>query len=195
MGMNFYVNIKREYEPKLIGIYEDGEIKNGVTTLSNGYVWKNTYFATMEEVNEKYFLHLHIGKSSFGWHFGLCVYPELGIDSLEDWINLWNTPGVTIIDEEDRIISPADMVDRITNRGNPNWDASKQEEFEKKAVESFNTLNASLGNRIYVTNYDEYLNVNCAARGLYGLLAHNSRYYDFPPTGGTYDLTDDPNFS
>ena len=57
-------------------------------------------------------------------------------------------------------------------------------------------LDDSLGSRIYVANYDEFLRENNATRGLRGLLAHgSSRYYTYPPTGGTYDLTDDPNFS
>jgi len=29
---------------------------------------------------------LHIGKSSWGWCFGLHVIPELGINSLDDWV-------------------------------------------------------------------------------------------------------------
>ncbi len=28
---------------------------------------------------------LHLGKSSFGWAFGLRVYPEHGINTWEDW--------------------------------------------------------------------------------------------------------------
>lgn len=195
MGMNFYVNIKRNYDANLVDIYLDGDIKNGVTTLSNGYVWNNKFYPTIEEVNKEYELHLHVGKSSYGWHFGLCIYPQLNINNLEDWIGLWNTPGVTIVDEEDRIISPSEMFERITNRKSRDWEESKQEEFEKEAVDAFNEVNKGLGSWIHVTNYDEYLNFNHAKRGLNGLLAHNSRYYNYPPTGGTYDLTDDPNFS
>lgn len=194
MGMNFYAYIKRKYDPKLVDIYTDESERNGVTTLNNGFLWDNTYYPTMDEVNKEYSLLLHIGKSSYGWHFSLCIYPQLNINNLEDWINLWNTPGVTIFDEEDAISTP-EMIDRITNRKRKDWDESKQEEFEKETVESFNELSKSLGSRLYVTNYDEYLNVNSAKRGLNGLLAHRSRYYTYPPTGGPYDLTDDPNFS
>ena len=31
---------------------------------------------------------LHIGKSSVGWYFSLCVYPERKINSLDDWKKL-----------------------------------------------------------------------------------------------------------
>ena len=194
--MNFYVDIKRKYEPKFDDIFTDGYYKNDVTKLTNGYVWRNTFYNTLDEVNEVYILNLHIGKSSFGWHFSLCIYPELGINNLDDWIRLWSSPDVVISDEEDCVITPEEMVDRITKRGVAEWDESKREELEKKAVESYNSLSESLGSRIYVANYDEYLRANNATRGLRGLLAHDSsRYYNYPPTGGTYDLTDDPNFS
>ena len=32
----------------------------------------------------------HIGKSSAGWNFSLHVYPDEGINDLQDWIDLWN---------------------------------------------------------------------------------------------------------
>ena len=200
MGMNFYVDIKRKYDESLVDAFSKhccsgGYYSNDVEILTNGYVWRGTFYKTMEEVNDVYCLNLHIGKSSMGWHFGLCVYPSLGINNLDDWIKLWNSPNVVIADEEGRTITPQEMVDRITKRGRPDWDDSKREEFEKKAVDSYNLLNASLGNHLYINNYEEYLREYHAIRGLNGLLAHSSPYYNYPPTGGTYDLTDDPDFS
>ena len=195
MGMNFYVDIKRNYDPSLNDIFTDGYHDNSVTELSNGFVWRNTFYKNMEEVNKDYSLNLHVGKSSFGWHFSLCIYPALGINNLDDWIKLWNSPDVVIVDEEDRVITPEEMIDRITKRNNPKWDETKIKEFEQKAIDSYNMLNESLGCHHQVYSYDEYLRENHATRGLNGLLAHGSPYYNYPPTGGTYDLTDDPNFS
>lgn len=195
MGMNFYVDIKRKYDKKFDDVYTDGYKRNDVIRLTNGYVWNNTFYKSMEQLNKVYTLNLHIGKSSFGWHFGLCIYPSLGINNLEDWIKLWNSPGVVISDEEDRVLTVEEMIDRITNRGRPDWDDTKQEDLEKEAVESYNRLTESLGGGRKIYSYDEFLRENHAERGLRGLLAHGSDYYKYPPTGGTYDLTDDPNFS
>ena len=63
----------------------------------------------IEQINE-----LHIGKSSFGWHFSLCIYPILNIYTLKDWEKLFNNQDdYVIIDEEDRVINPGDMLDTI----------------------------------------------------------------------------------
>jgi hypothetical protein len=45
---------------------------------------------------------LHIGKSSAGWVFFLRIYPDEGINSLEDWLPLFGngTIGDTLSKEE-----------------------------------------------------------------------------------------------
>lgn len=58
---------------------------------------------------------LHIGKSSAGWCFGLHIIPEHGIRDLPDWEREWST-GV-IKDEYDRVVTPEEMRNIITNRG------------------------------------------------------------------------------
>jgi hypothetical protein len=70
---------------------------------------------------------LHIGKSSFGWCFGLAVHE--GIQSLADWERVWATPGVHIEDEYGRPFSVEEMRDRITKRS---W-KSKELSAEEKA--------------------------------------------------------------
>jgi hypothetical protein len=60
---------------------------------------------------------IHIGKSSAGWCFGLRVYPEMGINSLEDWQAYWQ--GKHIEDEYGKEISHSDMLERITMRSRP----------------------------------------------------------------------------
>jgi len=56
----------------------------------------------------------HIGKSSAGWCFALHVYPEEGINNLEDWKKYWI--GKPIKDEYGAEISHAKMLQIITKR-------------------------------------------------------------------------------
>jgi hypothetical protein len=57
----------------------------------------------------------HIGKSSMGWVFALRVYPDEGIEDLDDWREQWETGG-RIKDEYGREISVAEMLETITER-------------------------------------------------------------------------------
>lgn len=64
----------------------------------------------------------HIGKSSVGWCFALHVYPEEGINTLGDWINIWKSKEFgedCIKNEYDHNIIVDEMIDIITNRS---WD-------------------------------------------------------------------------
>lgn len=60
---------------------------------------------------------LHIGKSSAGWCFSLHVDAQEGITSLADWQARWAKPGVRIVDEYAREITPDQMLATITKRG------------------------------------------------------------------------------
>ena len=63
---------------------------------------------------------LHIGKSSAGWHFGLHVIPNEGINNLEDWKKFWK--GKRIRDEYGRTITAKEMLKVITERkSNNDW--------------------------------------------------------------------------
>lgn len=64
----------------------------------------------------------HIGKSSAGWCFSLHVYPEDGINTLDDWKEIWKRPG-RIMDEYGESIALVDMIARITDRawGGDKW--------------------------------------------------------------------------
>lgn len=55
----------------------------------------------------------HIGKSSSGWAFGLRIYPDEGIASLDDWRPLFERHGV--VDEYGDPVD--DIVAIITERG------------------------------------------------------------------------------
>lgn len=59
---------------------------------------------------------LHIGKSSAGWNFGLHVIPEKGLNDLSDWTDYFSIDGRVIKDEYGRIISPKEMLLKITER-------------------------------------------------------------------------------
>lgn len=87
---------------------------NYIQTLKNGYVWNAKYYPTLEELEKEYGTKLHIGKSSYGWNFNLCIYPDLGINNLNDWKKMFETHD--IYNEEDEKITAEEMIDRIVNR-------------------------------------------------------------------------------
>lgn len=64
---------------------------------------------------------IHIGKSSAGWCFLLHIYPEKGINKLEDWRKLWNKEGCYIEDEDGQDISIRSMEKKITDRSTTPW--------------------------------------------------------------------------
>jgi hypothetical protein len=65
----------------------------------------------------------HIGKSSSGWVFALRVYPEDGINDVDDWETRWKTPGSKIVDEYGQKLDAADMMITIMARARPErWD-------------------------------------------------------------------------
>ena len=60
---------------------------------------------------------LHIGLSACGWCFALCIHPDEGMRSLDDWRKLWNEPGRVIRDEYQTILTPVEMEAQIVERG------------------------------------------------------------------------------
>lgn len=68
---------------------------------------------------------LHIGKSSGGWCFALHVIPEQGINTLDDWVARWSVEGVSIQNEYEEAVTPAEMLKIITERnGRCDWSVS-----------------------------------------------------------------------
>ena len=63
---------------------------------------------------------LHIGKSSSGWCFSLCIHPWEHINDLPDWVEAWKTG--TIMDEYNRVVTPEAMLAVITEREGRPWD-------------------------------------------------------------------------
>jgi hypothetical protein len=79
----------------------------------------------------------HIGKSSGGWVFALHVYPEDGINDLEDWERLWSQSGL-IIDECGDEVSVEEMRRTITDRS---WPQKKDKPLMYESWEHFNRVN------------------------------------------------------
>lgn len=59
---------------------------------------------------------LHIGKSSGGWYFALHVYPEKGINDLDDWKKLLSNINIAIKNEYGESVSFKEMINIITKR-------------------------------------------------------------------------------
>lgn len=147
---------------------------------------------------------LHIGKSSIGWHFSLCIYPVLSIYTLEDWKKLFSSENYIIKDEFDVEVSVDDMLDCITNRSSIDFDKFESvTEYEEHFLEETNELLSVFDDSKHYNTYDELLKDSNADRGYKGLLCHKSHIFDyrnekqesvpvlsnFYSTDETYDLT------
>ena len=146
----------------------------------------DTYYKDIDSLNKDYYHVLHIGKSSFGWHFSLCIYPTIGINNLDDWNKVWSSSGCKIYTESDEEIPEEELMSYIVNRQYPG------EIDEDKALKHNNEMAEKEGIGRRFDTYDQLLLFNGAARGKNGLWAHNSLRYT--RTDDTYDLTDDVNF-
>ena len=98
----------------------------------------------------------HIGKSSGGWCFSLHVYPDEGINTLDDWFLLFNAEDLQIVDEYGTRIHPDEMITRITEREGMviDWDAITHNSFYN------------------YTSKEEFLKKNHAEEGPNNLLRH-----------------------
>lgn len=112
MGTNYYLMKKAKFNPLSDNIDEH---YSDITPhqLVNGWLWKNKYYATLENLNDDYEIELHIGKSSAGWKFLLCSYNELNLKSLEDWQDIWSQEDVRIKDEYEDTITASELLDVI----------------------------------------------------------------------------------
>lgn len=191
MGTNYYAHIKAkykqyDYKDPISVMYDGLDDDPKVTELTNGYVWNNTYYKDVDSLNRDYYHVLHIGKSSYGWYFILCIYPLIEVNNLDDWKEVWSSDDCKIYDECGEEISVEEVMPYIVDRQGPGGkDEAKILKHHNDMVEK-----EGLGRRF--DTYDQYLAYNGAKRGKNGLWAHRgSRYI---PTDGTYDLTEDANF-
>jgi hypothetical protein len=109
---------------------------------------------------------IHIGKSSAGWCFSLHVIEDMGLNSLEDWMNFWD--GRRITNEYDEVKTTQEMLSIITERG-------REKRWDKKPY-SYNS-------------WDEFHRMNHSQQGPGGLLRHQIDGSHCVGHGdGTYDL-------
>lgn len=191
MGTNLYAHIKSTYKPydyddPISRLYDSLDDDKKVEELENGYVWKNKYYKDIRDLNKEYYHILHIGKSSAGWHFSLCIYPLLGIKNLDDWKRLWGSGKCSIYTEYGDELSLEEALSYICNR--PGFPHNSEEE----QLKNNNRLYEEEGFGRWFNSYDEYMRFNGAKRGKNGLWAHNSPKY--VTTDDTYDMTEDANF-
>lgn len=111
MGTNYYLKYKTK---PFSDLSEFSDYADEIHELDNGYVWRQHYYKTLEELAKEYTVDLHIGKSSWGWTFSLCTYSRLNINTLDDWKNLFDK--YTIENEYGETVSKEEMLDTITNR-------------------------------------------------------------------------------
>lgn len=196
MGTNYYLKSKAlkcpkcyAQNPELWDFWHSLDTYKSIEELKNGYVFDNMYYKTLEEAEANTYSILHIGKSSYGWHFSLCGYRELGINSLDDWKKLFDDPSITIEDEYGDVISKEEMLSIITERYSRN--NRNTEEDEQKYIDFLNSNDLYLKLGKQYRDYDEFLYENSASRGYNGLLRHNGA----EDTGGTWDMTYNTNFS
>ena len=72
---------------------------------------------------------MHLGKSSSGWCFSLHVYPDDGINTLNDLMN--HIGDNQIYNEYDEEISKAEFLNSVMERSWPERDLSKYGSFDK----------------------------------------------------------------
>lgn len=139
MGTNYYLMQKTKFNP-MVDKVESVYLRAGIPIrLTNGWVYNNKYYATVENLNDDYEVKLHIGKSSYGWKFLLCAYPELDIMSLEDWEDLSKKPGNRIINEYGEDISLDELKDTILNRVTPDGGFSTRNSNTHSIIKSKDT--------------------------------------------------------
>lgn len=108
MGTNYYLKRKVDFHP----LYTK-EVGNLPVQIKNGWLWENKYYPDVDTLNREYVETLHIGKSSYGWKFLLCAYPEYNINSLENWKVAWLDKKNYIMDEYNDKITPEELLDTI----------------------------------------------------------------------------------
>lgn len=120
---------------------------------------------------------LHIGKSSAGWCFSLHVIPEKGITNLGEWQERFARPGSYIKDEYGDVVTPEDMLERITKRNGRPWEGR-----------DYGPINLGKFTIDGYRDEAEFHRRNHSERGPNGLLRHRLGPYCVAHGEGTYDL-------
>lgn len=109
--------------------------------MGTNYYWHSNPCSTCGHSEQE----IHIGKSSAGWCFSLCVYrepwEELLPKDFNDWMNFFKSHSGVIKNEYGEIIPLPQMIDIITNR---NWEPDRKSQFPNhfyKSLEDFYAKN------------------------------------------------------
>jgi len=89
-------------------------MKTKSSNVSTLYVWVPWVPFNGQRIRPR-----HLGVSSGGWCFALHVYPEEGINTLDDWMCLLEKPGSGIFDEYHRLVRLNVMLLDIKDRWCP----------------------------------------------------------------------------
>lgn len=120
---------------------------------------------------------LHIGKSSAGWCYSLQVLPDEGLNSLSDWLVLFNSGTAKIEDEYGAPLEPWEMVKIITKRGSlKEWDHDRWWNY------------SILGRPSPYSSEADFHNRNYSLRGPNGLLRRRIDQHCVGHGEGTWDL-------
>ena len=178
MGMNYYL-IKRPTENILetCDYWCSLDDHNMVERCPDGgYLWNGRYFKEKCDLERDYYLRLHIGKSSAGWRFGLAIYPEISINTLGDWKDLFRQRDVIIVDEEDSQVTPKEMIEIITKRKAFGFKATRRAAWEKEMLDGINDAISFCSTGSAYASYDDFLRKNYGVRGPHGLIAHDPKF-------------------
>jgi len=191
MGTNYYLKRKIKFkDSNTVTSYGcTGDLVHGVQVLNNGFVYESVYYPTVKELNENLYQTIHIGKSSYGWYFSLCIYPEIGINNIEDWKKLFSEN--TIENEYGDIIPPEEMLRVITERKhNSGRDFYTMDEKDKQLfVEDINDLYTHIVcNFAPYRDFEDYFKRSGAEPGKNGLLKHAiDKYTSHSENDETFD--------
>lgn len=131
-----YVELADQLEVPLIALIR--QILTNHLLVKQGNKMGTNYYLIINDDNDK---KLHIGKSSGGWVFSLRIYPDVGINDLDDWIPMFSKG--TIVDEYNDVISYQQLMMLITERrSNKQWD-ERTYDYPYSDEQSFHKYNYS----------------------------------------------------
>jgi hypothetical protein len=164
MGTNYYFRNKKLHEAAV----EARKAEKALQTALGGH----DQYESMPEYHTEDPEGLHIGKSSAGWLFNLCVYPDMGIKELSDWKKAWVDPNYEIVDEYGRVQTPEEMLDEIVNRHGTVTKGQLERELKSGGL----TLEGCDLNEKYRLLYNTWDDYQLGKEGSYTITAHHTNF-------------------
>lgn len=132
MDTNYYLlkkrgNMSLKDFMEIFNKYSDS--RNELYTVKDGYLYKGKFYLKgtrdYNKLIDKLPIELRIGETEFKKKFKLFIYPELEINSLEDWEKLFDKN--LIEDEYGNIVTKQEMLEIIHNGSKLNKEESNYE--------------------------------------------------------------------